>query len=42
MHGCHLTDTDANSLHVKLADEAYVIGPAEAEQNYLNIKKSLK
>jgi acetyl/propionyl-CoA carboxylase alpha subunit len=36
------TDIDANSLHVKLADEAYVIGPAEAEQNYLNIKKILE
>jgi acetyl-CoA carboxylase biotin carboxylase subunit len=36
------SDVDANSLHVKLADEAYCIGPAEATQSYLNMGKILE
>src|SRR4030042_195232 len=36
------SDVDANSLYVKLADEAYPIGPAEAAQSYLNIEKILE
>ena len=36
------SDVDADSLHVKLADEAYPIGPAEAEQSYLNAEKILE
>lgn len=36
------TDIDADSLHVKLADEAYVIGTAEAEQGYLDITRILE
>ena len=36
------SDTDADSLHVKLADESYLVGPAEAEHSYLNIKKILE
>ncbi len=36
------SDTDVNSLHVKLADEAYHIGPSEATQSYLNMDKILE
>src|SRR4030042_2324286 len=36
------SDVDANSLYVKLADEAYPIGPAEATQSYLNIERILE
>jgi acetyl-CoA carboxylase biotin carboxylase subunit len=36
------SDVDANSLHVELADEAYPIGPAEAEQSYLNMERILE
>lgn len=33
------SDVDANSLHVKLADEAFCVGPANASASYLNIPK---
>ena len=36
------SDVDAESLHVKLADEAYHIGPADAAQSYLNTEKLLE
>ncbi|WAC06291.1 MAG: ATP-grasp domain-containing protein [Thermodesulfobacteriota bacterium] len=35
------SQADADALHVKLADEAHDIGPAEALQSYLNIEKVL-
>jgi acetyl-CoA carboxylase biotin carboxylase subunit len=36
------SDTDADSLHVKLADEAYPLGPGEAAESYLNTKGILQ
>jgi acetyl-CoA carboxylase, biotin carboxylase subunit len=36
------SDVDADSLHVRLADEAYPIGPAESQQSYLNAEKILE
>lgn len=36
------SDTDADSLHVKLADEAYPLGPGEAVESYLNTKGILQ
>jgi acetyl-CoA carboxylase biotin carboxylase subunit len=36
------SDVDADSLHVKLADEAYPIGAADATQSYLNTEKLLE
>ena len=32
-------EPDADSLHVQMADEAVLIGPTEAKQSYLNIRK---
>lgn len=31
------SEVDKNQLHVELADEAYCIGPREAEESYLNL-----
>jgi len=31
------SDVDANALHVQLADQAYLIGPADATKSYLNM-----
>src|SRR2546428_13377228 len=31
------SDTDRSALHVRMADEAYHIGPAQASQSYLHI-----
>ena len=36
------SDVDAESLHVRLADEAYPIGPAETMLSYLNAEKILE
>ena len=36
------SDSDKNSAHALLADEAFYIGPSEASKSYLNIKKILE
>jgi len=36
------SDVDQESLHVKLADESYVIGPPSPEMSYSNIEKILE
>jgi acetyl-CoA carboxylase biotin carboxylase subunit len=36
------SEADPESLHVKLADEAYLIGPPETAQSYLNMSKILE
>ena len=36
------SDVDRDALHVRLADEAYCIGPASARESYLNIEAILR
>ena len=33
------SDADTNALFVKMADEAYNVGPSPSSQSYLNINK---
>ena len=35
------SEADKNSLHVRAADEAYLIGPSPASESYLNVDKIL-
>ena len=36
------SDVDRNALHVRYADEAYLLGPAPARESYLNIERILE
>ncbi len=36
------SEADADSLHVKQADEAHVVGKARVNESYLNIEKSFR
>ncbi|MCK4403880.1 MAG: acetyl-CoA carboxylase biotin carboxylase subunit [candidate division Zixibacteria bacterium] len=36
------SDIDRKALHVRLADEAYLVGPAQATQSYLNMEKIME
>ena len=36
------SDIDKDALHVKLADEAVCIGPANSKNSYLNMKNILE
>jgi glutathione synthase/RimK-type ligase-like ATP-grasp enzyme len=36
------SEADANSLHVQMADEAILIGPASSDESYLDIKRIMK
>jgi acetyl-CoA carboxylase biotin carboxylase subunit len=35
------SEADKNALHVKMADEAYCIGPARPDLSYLNVQNIL-
>ncbi|HXG35815.1 MAG TPA: biotin carboxylase N-terminal domain-containing protein, partial [Dehalococcoidia bacterium] len=36
------SEIDRNALHVRHADEAYLIGPAEARESYLNVERIIE
>ena len=35
-------EADAAALHVRLADEAYLLGPAPSSESYLQIKRVIE
>ena len=36
------SDADSSSLHVRMADEAYYVGPSPTSQSYLNMDNIIK
>ncbi|WP_018924237.1 acetyl-CoA carboxylase biotin carboxylase subunit [Salsuginibacillus kocurii] len=36
------SEADADALHVQMADEAYLLGPAKVQESYLNVEKVLE
>ena len=36
------SEADEGAMHVRLADEAYLVGPAEASESYLNIENIIR
>ena len=36
------SEADENALHVKMANEAYLVGESRVQESYLNLEKLLK